>query len=88
MRIGDVNFGDTEVELAMDLIEPEINTRPGRERGLRSLLEDIRERVLQTDPVKNDDGTYSYVLLQADKDAIGTVTAEGTFRRGVVVHPT
>mmetsp|Transcript_31540 Transcript_31540/g.60200 ORF Transcript_31540/g.60200 Transcript_31540/m.60200 type:complete len:742 (+) Transcript_31540:4200-6425(+) len=74
MRIGDVKFADTDVELSVDLIKPEIEVRGRR----RSLLDAVWERILQQDLVKtqNEDGSYSYVLLQKDKEAIGIVTSE------------
>jgi len=74
MRIGDIKFADTDVELSVDLIKPEIEVRGRR----RSLLDDVWERILQQDLVKtqNEDGSYSYVLLQKDKEAIGIVTSE------------
>lgn len=74
MRIGDLAFEDTDVELSLDLIEPEID---GLQRGRRSLLDVIRERILQQDSVEGQDNDGSFVLLQKDKEAIGIVAAEG-----------
>ncbi len=75
MRVGDTKFEDTDVHLSMDLIEPE------RRRGRRSLSDAVWERLLQQQLVgkENSDGSFDYVLLQKDKDAIGVVTAEGKF---------
>jgi len=74
MRIGDVKFAETDVELSLDMIKPDIEVRGRR----RSLLDDVWERILQQDLVmtQNEDGSYSYVLLQKDKEAIGIVTSE------------
>ena len=81
MRIGDVKFDDTDVELKLDLIQPKIEGR-GRERE-RSLSEVISERVwatlgreLQSNQVQLKDGMYVYELKSEDKEAIGIVTSE------------
>lgn len=72
MRIGDVRFDDTKVDLQMDMIQPDIDVhrKPGRD-GSRSLLDVLRERILQaTDLVDGD-------ISQEEKDAIGTIISEG-----------
>lgn len=75
MRTGDHWFSDTTVEMTLDLIEPDIVVRG---RGLRSFFQGVKERALQSNKVKRlDDGTYSYVLLQKDKEAIGIIASEG-----------
>ncbi|KAL7541396.1 hypothetical protein ACHAXR_010888 [Thalassiosira sp. AJA248-18] len=74
MRIGDVSFDDTDVQLNLDLLKLE-----GKSGQQRSLLDGIVERILMdpaSEPVRMADGTLAYVLKKEDKDAIGIVTSE------------
>ncbi len=92
MRIGDIEFSNTEVELNMELVDaPELETRllqfmaeqnNHRPNDLPSVtqqsdLSPVKEKVEDALKGNGVGSSVGFVLLQKDKDAIGVVTAEG-----------
>lgn len=72
MRLGDVHFEDTNVELKLDLIQPEIEVRG------RTLMEVIQEKLMERHGVRDLQSNF-YVLDREDEEAIGIVTSEVSF---------
>ena len=75
MKVGDVDFQETEVELNLKLLDPSVHGKDGRNLLLEALLLRGRSRALQREGGSSGQLNF-FSLDQKDKDAIGTVTAE------------
>lgn len=74
MKVGDVDFQETEVELNLKLLDPSVHGKDGRRNLLFEALL-LRGRALQREGGSSGQLNF-FSLDQKDKDAIGTVTAE------------